>query len=228
MDSPGMRFPDDSDRLVIVGATGSGKTQAGLWHLSHRDFHEVPWVVYNFKDDENIDGIEGARHIEMTELPTAPGIYVAHPKPADLRPQAGADQSVLDFHLERIWEAQRIGVFMDEGAVIGQRSDAFRLLLQQGRSRRVPMIILSQRPKWMDSYVFTEANFWQVFRLQWERDRKAVQEFVPSSVIGQRLPRYESHYYDVGENVITPLRPVPEMAVIQRTFARRLGRRRAG
>jgi hypothetical protein len=215
-----MRFPDDSERLVIVGASGSGKTQAGLWHLSHRAFHERPWIVYNFKDDASIDGIPGATQLGLDELPAAPGVYVARPMPGD--------EEQLEYQFDRIWKRENIGLFVDEGYMVGQHSDSFRRLLIQGRSKHIPMIILSQRPRWMDTFVFTEANYWQVFRLQWARDRATVQEYVPSGEIEKRIPRYFSHYYDVSENELTPLRPVPQMTAIHGTFGRRLRRRKTG
>lgn len=213
-----MRFPSDTDRLVIVGATGSGKTQAELWHLSHRRFDLMPWLVFNFKHDENIDAIPGAVHIPITQLPTGTGLYITHPTRADIR------EGRLEHLLETIWEKGWIGLGVDEGFMMGH-SDAYRDILIQGRSKHIPMIIGAQRPSWLDSFTFTEANYWQVFRLQWEKDRDKVREFIPSEEIDKKIPEYFSHYYDVNGHELTPLRPVPSLETIHGTFARRLRRR---
>jgi hypothetical protein len=210
-----MRLPDESNRLAIVGATGSGKTQAALWHLSMRDFDQRPWLIYNFKTDKAIDGIPYSQSIQLDEVPVRPGIYIAHPHP---------DQTEeVENQMWSVWEKEGIGVYVDEGYMVGRQNPAFRALLTQGRSREIPMITLSQRPVWLDPFILSESEFYQVFRLNHKRDRKKVEEFIPAD-LEARLPDYHSYYYDVGANKITILKPVPDIRKIHETFAKRLAR----
>ncbi len=215
------RFPTDQQRLVILGATGSGKTNAAMWHLSQRDFHVKPWIIYNFKNDELIDGIEGTQPLELgAPLPHRPGIYVVHPYPGQ--------ETEVDDQLTEIWKQEDTGVYVDEGFMIPRNSQGFRRLLTQGRSKHIPMITNSQRPVWMDRFVFSEAEFYQVFRLQHRMDTKSVQEFVPNPdpekdhPLDERLPEYWSYYYDVGRNRLMKVRPVPDPDAIVDTFDVRL------
>jgi hypothetical protein len=208
-----MRLPDSSQHLAIVGATGSGKTQAAQWHLSQRDINTRPWVIYNYKRDRSIDAIPYAKDIDLDEIPIKPGIYIAHPQP---------DQTdAVEAHMGAIWEKEGIGVYVDEGYMVGDRNPAFRNLLTQGRSKEIPVIVLSQRPVWMDRFVFSEASFYQVFRLNHRKDRRNVEEFVPAD-LDYRLPDFHSYYYDVGQNRVTILKPVPSIAQIHKTFEARL------
>lgn len=208
-----MRLPDETQRLAIVGATGSGKTQAAIWHLSQRDIDKRPWVIYNFKSDRSIDSIPRAVPIEIDEIPIRPGVYIAHPHPDQV--------AEVEAQMWAIWEKQGIGVYIDEGYMVGDRNPAFRALLTQGRSREIPVIVLSQRPVWMDRFVFSESEFFQVFRLNHIKDKKSVMEFVPADLM-KRLPDYHSYYYDVGQDKVTVLRPVPGIGEIHRTFEHRL------
>lgn len=208
-----MRLPDDTKRHAIVGATGSGKTQAALWHLSLRNFQEKPWVIYNFKKDEAIDTIPFARHIGTDQIPVRPGVYVVHPLPHE--------SENVESQMWAIWERGNTGVYVDEGYMVGRDNRAFRALLTQGRSKHIPMIVLSQRPVWMDRFVFSESEFYQIFRLQHRKDRKLVEEFVPAN-LEKRLPEFHSYYYDVGANDVTVLKPVPEIEKIHATFEQRL------
>jgi hypothetical protein len=210
-----MRLPDHSQRLSIVGATGSGKTQAALWHLSMRDIDSRPWLVYNFKSDQSIDAIPHSQPIGVDELPIKPGVYVVHPHPSQ------TDE--VENQMWGVWEKEGIGVYVDEGYMIGDRNPAFRALLTQGRSKQIPIIVLSQRPVWMDRFVFSESEFFQVFRLNHRKDRQSVEAFVPAS-LSRRLPEFHSYYYDVGANRVTVLKPVPGIDEIHRTFDRRLAR----
>jgi hypothetical protein len=210
-----VRIPDETQRIAIVGATGSGKTQAELWQLSARDIDTRPWVIFNWKGDASIDGIPGAEFIDLDVIPIKPGIYIYHPHP-DQGPEVEQIMWV-------IWERGGIGVVIDEGYMVGRNNPAFRAILTQGRSKEIPVIVLSQRPNWMDRFVFSEADFYQVFRLNDKRDQKAVREFFPAE-IEKKLPPYHSYYYDVAKDRVSVLRPVPEIEIIYRTFAHKLVR----
>lgn len=212
-----MRFPDDTQRLVIVGATGTGKTVAGAWHLSHRDFHIRPWLIYNWKHDQFLDSIPNVREIGLLELPATPGVYMVHP--------GMDDEDLVDNQMREIWKHEDIGVFVDEAYMVGNRSRGFRALLTQGRSKHIPMITLAQRPTWCDKFMLTEAEYYQIYRLQWEPDVKAMAEFAKGYRGAPPQPHW-SHYYDAGENSLTPLKPVPHPDVIRATFERRLRRRK--
>jgi hypothetical protein len=208
------RLPNDQQRLTIIGRTGSGKTQCALWHLSHRNFHVMPWVVYNFKGDESIDSIPFLQEVDLDEIPTQPGVYVCRPFPDE-------DDERVAQQMRAIWVKGRTGVYVDEGYMISGRNRAFRSLLTQGRSKYIPMITLSQRPVWLDRFVFSESDFFQVFPLQTRKDRMSMGEVIPAS-LERPLPEYHSWYFDVGRNQLMAMRPVPSIQTIHGTFARRL------
>lgn len=213
-----LRLPSDKDRHVIVGSTGSGKSQFALWELGQRDYHLMPWIVYNHKRDESIDSLldVGAVEMEVDQYPTSPGIFIVHPHPDDER---------IEAQMSVIWERGNTGVYVDEGYMINRNSRAYSMLLTQGRSKRIPMIVLSQRPAWMNRFTFSEANFWSVFRLQHKNDRKKIEEYVPAD-LSVRLPDFWSYYYDVGLNKIHHLRPVPDIDQILGSFEARMKHRR--
>lgn len=195
-----------------MGATGSGKTNAALWNLSQRNFNVKPWIIYDYKGDALINSIPGLRHLDSdSPIPEQPGLYAVHPHPEeDVEPQ-----------MWQIWEQEDTGVFVDEGLMVGRNNGAFRALLTQGRSKHIPMIILSQRPVWLDRFVFSESDYFQVFRLNHKKDLGSVQEFIPYS-LNRRLPAYHSYYYDVGANKMLVMRPTPDPEAVRDTFEVRM------
>ena len=211
-----MNFPNDTQHHSIIGANGSGKTQAAMWFLSRRNFLMKPWIIYDWKYEDLIAEIPDIQEISVFDkIPERPGLYVVHPEP---------DQTdEVDLQFRQIWEQENTGVYIDEGYMVGSNSRAFRSLLSQGRSKHIPMIILSQRPAWMDRFVFTESQFFSVFRLQHKDDLKKVQEFIPYD-ISERLPEFWSYYYDVKSNEIARMEPVPDRKLIIQTFNSRLAR----
>lgn len=204
------RLPQTDDRIAILGKTGSGKTVAGLWHLSKQDIDARPWVVIDFKGDENINSIEKATDIDYsTNLSKLrPGIYILRVMPDE--------EEELDAWFVKVWETENIGVMVDEGFMVGQRSRGFNMCLIQGRSKHITMIVLSQRPVWMSRYVLSESSFIQAFALNDRDDTKGVKRFVEDRDIEgrtvsvlNRLPRFHSYYYDVAEDDLRVLSPVP-------------------
>jgi hypothetical protein len=204
-------LPNNSQRLTIVGRTGTGKTQAALWHLSKRDFDKRPWVIFDFKCDDHIDKIERAVEVSIDKpVPTKPGLYVVRPHPSQ--------KEEVNEYLWKIWAKENIGVYADEGYMIPNpdSNNAFQACLTQGRSKKIPMIILSQRPVWMSRFVFSEADFFQIFALSDRRDYATVQQLIPREKgdITRPLPTYHSYYYNVGKNSFLSLSPVPEESEI--------------
>ena len=207
-----MRLPNDTQRLAIIGRTGSGKTQAAVWHLSVRRFDLMPWIVFNFKSDGLINDIPGTKTIGLdSKIPERPGIYIVEPSPDE---KDGCD----DF-LSRCWSKQNVGIYIDEGYMLSGLS-AFRRCLTQGRSRNIPMIILSQRPVWLDRFVWSEADFFQVFSVSMADDKKTIEGYVGSRA--KKLPEFHSTWYDVGNDTTTLLRPVPSRDSLISSFRRRM------
>lgn len=205
------KFPGDSDRTAIIGSSGSGKTTAAAWLLSGYDFSKRPWVIVNTKDDPliaEISKIPGVKVIGLNETPGDTGLYIVNPLPNE--------QEALNDFFQRIWEKGDIGVWVDEGYMI-EIKDAFNALLTQGRSRKISLIVLSQRPAWISKFVFSEASYIMVFRLGHEDDRKSVAKFVPIDP-KHRLPNYHSYWYNVNDNEVIKFGPVPKKAFIINSF----------
>jgi len=193
------RLPKSTQRIAIIGRTGSGKTVAGLWHLSNANFSVKPWIVFDYKTDEHINSIEGAEHIDLSFIPKKKGIYIVHPLPSQ-------ESEVTDY-LWKLWAKENIGIYIDEGYMLGN-NPAFEGCLTQGRSKHIPMIV-TQRPNWISRFVFSESDFYQIFHLNDKRDRKTVESFVPAN-LNLRLPDYHSYYYDVGRNSMVVFSAVPD------------------
>lgn len=204
------RLPNDSQHHVLVGSNGSGKTRAAVWHLSHRSFRDMPWIVIDFKEEELIAGIPAYTMDVTAPLPTDPGIYIIRPHPYQ--------QDELADLFTRIWKNEDIGVYVDEGYMIesAAANRAYKLLLTQGRSKHIPTITLSQRPVWINRFVLSEATFYQTFRLNDDRDLKTLQQFMPNQA-ADPVPPFHSWYYDSGNNELFVMKPVPsDMEILAR------------
>lgn len=196
------RLPRVDQRLTIVGRTGSGKTQGALFVLSQMPFTAMPFVLIDFKRERSFSMIRNAVHIGYDDVPRAPGIYI-------LQPNIG-DEDKAEKFLWNIWEAENIGVVFDEGYMLG-KSKAFIALLTQGRSKNIPVITLTQRPSWISRFVFSEAEYFMIYRLTDDRDLETVQKFVHGN-IEKKLPQFWSYWYSAVDETLVKLRPVPPAA----------------
>lgn len=212
------RFPNNTQRMAIVGRTGSGKTQFAAWVLSHAPFHKQPYVMVDYKYDGLLNDIEGIREIGLNEYPKKPGLYIVHPSPND--------EEGIEKFLMGVWAKERIGIYIDEGYMIDKNSPGLTAILTQGRSKHIPAIVLSQRPVMLNRFILSEADFHAVFHLNDRRDQKTVEGYLPGK-LDERLPDYHCRWYDVGKDKNLILQPVPDRDKILSRFYERLKKTRS-
>ena len=216
-----IRLPRADDRTAVIGRTGSGKTQLAVWLLSTQAIDQMPWVIIDYKGDELINRIERAQDIGFDTVPQKPGLYILRVLPGD--------EDALSDWFRCVWEVGNVGVYVDEGYMIAQRDQWFNACLTQGRSKRIPMIVLSQRPLWLSRFVFSEASYFFVFDITHSKDRGVVKEYVKDEFrnrVDERLPKYHSLYYDVGEPNMRVVGPVPDGDVILANIDAKLPKQR--
>jgi hypothetical protein len=205
-----IRLADDSQRTIVIGRTGTGKTVAGAYHLSQRNFNHIPWVIVNFKRDEFLDSIPHVKNLDKFEIPKKKGLYQIHPDIEDFSKKGGpGDNWLID-----IWRHGKVGLFFDEVMVINRDLKGVKAIQTQGRSLLIPTIACSQRPVAIAREFFSEADFFQIFPLNDARDYKTIDGFVPHRLVNTEFPNRYSYYHDVGLGkagaMVIPPVPAPE------------------
>lgn len=220
------RFPTSAHRQFICGRTGSGKTVAACWNLLNRNFLSAPWVILNHKQTALIDqlGELGARFVDLDFTPKKPGLYIYHPIPE----QDDANVTAL---LWRIHARGNTGVYVDEGYMLNARDPAMRALQTQGREKRIPVIMVTQRPVQLSRFCISEADYFQIFQLNDIDDIRRVKGFVPFNLEyymktepneEPKLGAYYSIWYDVSRNYLVRLAPAPSEERLLQAFYDRL------
>lgn len=208
-----MRFPNENERTLIVGMTGSGKTVAGLWILSEADWDKRVWIILDFKGDDWLARIPADVMNLGDPLPTEPGLYIYRPVPEN-------DDGEVEKLMWEMHARGNIGLYIDEGYMISRRNRAFRALLTQGRSKGIPIITLTQRPKNLpNGFIISESNFYLIFYLSDFKDIERVQEFIPQDVT-QELAEYHAYMYKVSGKELVVVKPPPPEALLDRMYAR--------
>lgn len=209
--SANFRLPGGTDRTVVIGMTGTGKTVFGAFVLSKQRFNERPWIWIDFKDEELIDkiGTPPVQEITLSTIPKKPGLYRLRVSPRD--------NDALEDWLWRVWQKGNLGIFCDEVSLI-PKQEAFKAVLRQGRSLRIPVIACTQRPVDCDREVFSEANFVSVFRVKDRRDYKIIQEFTGNAAIERPLKEHWSYWYDAKQNSLLTLKPCPPPDMVAKSL----------
>lgn len=205
-------LPNDTQRQLILGKNGSGKTRAAVFNLSKRRLDKMPWVVLNHKREDLINSIDGAIFLDIGDkVPKKPGLYIYQPVP-------NRDDEAVTNILWQIYEQEYTGLYIDEGYMVDRRDLAMQAILTQGRSKHIPCIILSQRPVWLSRFAISESEFFQIFQLTDKRDRETIRSFVPFDLeeimrtavnTAPKLPIYHSIWYNSNNNQLVMLTPVP-------------------
>lgn len=212
-----IELPGSGDRTVIVGQTGSGKTYFGVWLLSHMDYDRRPWIVIDYKREGLFQQL--GKHSFRSRLdpgsgpPHKPGLHLIQP--------LETDDSEIDEFLWRVWQRGNCGLYIDEAMMMpAGRGSAMRAILTQGRSLKIPVIALSQRPVEIDRYFFSEAQFFAEFFLMDREDRITLKRYTPFQP--DDVPdEFHCYWYDSKRRKVSYLSPVPDAT----TFLGRLRER---
>jgi len=198
-------LPGHDTRTVFIGSTGSGKTQGAVWLLSTCDYNNRPVFIVDPKGEKLFKELEkkGAFEIpiDLDELPTEPGIYIIRPLPGEY--------DLLTEFFQRIYYLENCIVFIDEATMMNKNDVWFRALLTQGRGKEIQLIICTQRPSWVDNYVFTEATFFALYRLNSLDDQKKMRIYLGGLTM-DTLPDYHWLWYIVNEQRHVTFTPVPD------------------
>jgi hypothetical protein len=192
----------DAKRMAIVGETGDGKTVSGLWVLSLQAIDQYPWIIYDWKRDKHINSMERAKYVglDFVPKPRDRGIYIVQPRRGDFE--------AVEAQLDALWERENVGIYIDEGRMI-ENSEVAEDLMTQGRSKNIPMIVLSQRPVDVSRYLWGQCEFHQVFPTRDMRDLKTMRNYIPGIDEKPAIPKYHSYYFDKDSRELIHLKPVP-------------------
>jgi hypothetical protein len=202
----GFRFPGGDSRTTLIGATGTGKSTCAVWLWSHMRLDKRPWIVVDFKQEGIFDlvGIPPIEPIGLSSVPKNPGAYLTSPAPGR--------EDELEEWLWKVWERENIGLVVDEASLMPD-GPAWQAILQQGRSKRIPVIACTQRPVYAKRALFSEASFFCVYRLQDRRDARVIEGFVPVDLDTQ-LAEHHWRWYDVAKNQLLLMGPVPRPELV--------------
>lgn len=205
------RLPGAEDRTVVIGPTGSGKTILGAWLLSKQRFDKRPWVALDFKREilwKQV-GDPPMRPLRFGAMPGKRGLYRMEVLPSE--------EDDLEEWMWKIWYKGNIGLFADEVSLVPQKK-AFKAILRQGRSKRIPVIACTQRPVDCDREVFTESQYRSLFGIEdLHRDYAVIRGLFGDQDIRDKLPGLKRHWslwYDAKQKSLTTLKPVPDPATI--------------
>jgi hypothetical protein len=202
--------PGRDDRTIVVGRTGSGKTTLLAWLFSLADYHSRPFIIFDFKRDRMFDDWIKYRYVKPISIGTIPfrrgGIFICRPREGD---------PGIEGWLEKILSRGSIGLWLDEVARMpNDRYGAFQSILSMGRSKHVSVLMGNQRPVNILRDVFSEADYFGIFKLSHPDDRRIVKGFVRTTDEElENLPEHAALWYDVKRNEKFVLTGIPKFAI---------------
>lgn len=194
-----------SDRACFFGRTGSGKTTLAknLLRLS------TAFTVLDAKHTYREEGIPIVRD------------YKGRLPRQIIRPPFEDEQKHWNAVINRCWRDGNQILYADEVTLINQSrtalSPVFGKAIRTGRERNLGVWSGSQRPKDIPSAIFTEAEHFFIFQLQYEADRDKVASFT-GDAIAKLLPRLRGHQF-VYYNVIDDHYELMELKIRKRRNA---------
>jgi hypothetical protein len=212
---------EKGNRGLLVGKTGSGKSQNAMWQLKNAcvgpvfildtkiedAFFSVP------EDHEELDvvhNIDQLRAIAKRPSKEWPDFVLIRPGAEEVRAH-----TPLDDYTHFLYN--NFGpcfIYFDElynWHDNGRAGSGLMNLLTRGRSRGKTTLMATQRPVWVSRFCLTESDKFYVHKLNDERDKQSLAAVIPNMERTPSAPKYHFWHYDTGADMDAPVlfKPVP-------------------
>jgi len=213
-------FLKRGERGLLVGKTGSGKTEHGLFHLRHTGI--FPAIILDTKIEDKFFGLQENNYsldvcqsleeldrfsrLQKKKLPDY--ILVRPPIDEILEIDPLNDYSRLLFdrfgscfiYYDELYNWHRHGI-PGKGVLT---------LLTQGRSKGKTFLGGSQRPAWISQFFYSEAEKFFIHFLVSKKDREKFDAYIPNYSKLAPPPEYHSYFFNTTKDEKpTLIAPVP-------------------
>ena len=193
-----------SERMLIIGKTQSGKSTlatqlAGGWSRV---------LVYDPKHDPGaVPPGATVRYGVASALAALPGRVVYRPLPRE----QGRVAEHFDLLVQRVLASGGAhGIVIHELRDVSPSSGSGTFLsaaYRQGASQRVPMILCTQRPVWIDVSAVSEAEHFALFQLQFPSDLTLVSKLFALDPAALSVDKPAYHFHHRGPDGVVRLMP---------------------
>jgi hypothetical protein len=215
-------FLKKGERGLLVGKTGSGKTQNGLFQLQNTPLW--PRIIFDTKIEDNFFSLpQGDETLEVITGLDDFVKFANNTKRADLpdyllvRPTAHefVEPELLDEYMGVIYaKFGALLLFIDEVGNLHKNGRALPHLMNilcRGRSRGKSTLMGTQRPAMISRSCLTESDRFYVHKLIDYKDRQRLGDVIPDFERMPQADKYHFWYFDHDMEKPDYYSPVPEM-----------------
>jgi len=197
-------YPNNSDRCVFIGGTGSGKTYTMLEICAQRYYGEKQIQILNTKSDSTINRLDAPNVTDIDELPRYKfpeyPVVIYTPCAEEL-----IDFKCMDDWCQWIYNRTNTHAMIDETSQLSNGTKAgigLTNLACRGRDRNVSAMFATQRPVGIPRIVASESQHFYKFWLGDEDDRASVAKKTSPAMSRQVKHVHGFHYYKAGTNKV--------------------------
>jgi uncharacterized protein DUF87 len=185
-----------SDRVAIVGATGTGKSTVAACLLARRKFTVILDPKRDFKFPKSINPRYGTAF--TTSIPTDVISYDL-PGPVIYQPESREVKSGLGWFWDWVWWRENMTVYIDELFLVKKNTQELfyghERSIMQGRSKNISVWSSFQRPARVPIIPLSESEHVFTFRLRHPADIRRMAEYTDKEIENDPVTGHDFWYY---------------------------------
>jgi energy-coupling factor transporter ATP-binding protein EcfA2 len=188
-----------NDRVLILGATGSGKSTLSTILLVHHPYHVVLDPKHQFTYQRGVRILSGDQCI-TSDLNEA--YKYDEPYPVIYRPSVNECKDGCAAFWDWIWYRRNCIVYVDEVMAVSPSVNmpfGYQRAVQMGRSHDIGVWSTSQRPARIPQNLISESEHIIAFELRNPNDIKRVADFTDPIILSDRATKHDFWYYNVRD-----------------------------